>query len=232
MFDEPFAIVLSCEHGGNRVPPAYRPWFRRARRVLDSHRGWDPGALVLARALARALDAPMVATTVSRLVVECNRSVGHPRLFSEFTRGLSRGEKQELLEGHYHPHRGAVEAVVRSAIRTHGRVVHIGVHTFTPVVDGKRRAVDIGLLYDPARRLESRWCEEWSEILALVAPALRVRRNQPYRGSSDGLTTALRRRLPASRYLGIELEVNQALATGAMTRVSRQLAASLRLLIA
>ena len=38
---------------------------------------------------------------------------------------------------------------------------------------------------------------------------LRVRRNYPYRGDADGLTTTLRRRFPWQRYLGIEIEVNQ-----------------------
>ena len=45
-------------------------------------------------------------------------------------------------------------------------------------------------------------------------PDLRVRLNYPYRGDSDGLTTWLRRRHPAARYLGIELEINQALVGG------------------
>jgi hypothetical protein len=36
-----------------------------------------------------------------------------------------------------------------------------------------------------------------------------VRRNYPYRGWSDGLTTALRRRFAERAYVGIELEVNQ-----------------------
>lgn len=232
MFDEPMAVVVSCEHAGNRVPTPYRPLFRGSKRVLQSHRGWDPGALELARAIARSLDAPLVSTTVSRLVVECNRSIGHPRLFSEFTRRLSRGEKHALLGSHYHPHRGAVEAVVRSAMRTHGRVIHVGVHTFAPVLNGKRRSADVGLLHDPSRPLETRWCEEWMAILSLIAPDLRVRRNYPYRGWTDGLTTSLRGRLPAGRYLGVELEVNQALARSPQRKkISRQLAASLRLLV-
>jgi hypothetical protein len=35
-----------------------------------------------------------------------------------------------------------------------------------------------------------------------------VRRNYPYRGAADGLTTSLRRKLNTPRYLGIEIEVN------------------------
>jgi hypothetical protein len=36
-----------------------------------------------------------------------------------------------------------------------------------------------------------------------------VRRNYPYRGSADGLTTHLRRLHPDGRYAGVEIEVNQ-----------------------
>jgi hypothetical protein len=50
-------------------------------------------------------------------------------------------------------------------------------------------------------------------------PGLRVRRNAPYRGSADGLTRALRDELPASRYLGFEIELNQRwIATAAQRR--------------
>ncbi len=38
---------------------------------------------------------------------------------------------------------------------------------------------------------------------------LKVRRNYPYTGKSDGFTAYLRRRFPADVYVGIELEINQ-----------------------
>ena len=56
-----------------------------------------------------------------------------------------------------------------------------------------------------------------------------MRRNAPYRGNADGLTTALRRELPASRYEGIELELNQRLIASAAQR--RALAAALAALL-
>jgi hypothetical protein len=42
-----------------------------------------------------------------------------------------------------------------------------------------------------------------------MAPELHVRRNYPYAGKEDGLTSCLRSRFPADVYLGIELEINQ-----------------------
>lgn len=233
--NEDIALVVSCEHAGNRVPPECRALFRGHKRVLDSHRGWDPGALELARTLSRTLDAPLVATTVSRLVVECNRSIGHRQLFSEFTRGLGREERTRLLDRYYHPHRGAVEAVVKSALRTHARVVHVGVHTFTPLLNGRARTADIGLLYDPRRADEAHVVDVWMHALLWEAPLLRVKKNYPYRGWTDGLTTTLRGKFGARRYLGIELEVSQGLAAGPGRRASdvpRRIARSLGLLLA
>lgn len=93
--------------------------------------------------------------------------------------------------------------------------LHIGVHSFTPVLDGVVRGADVGLLYDPARPGERAFCLRWQQALRSLAPALAVRRNAPYRGASDGLTTWLRRAHPGSVNLGLELEMNQKFLAGA-----------------
>ena len=219
-------IVVSCEHAGHRVPPKYRPLFRGHARVLASHRGWDPGALELARAIAFGCDAPLVSNTTSRLLVECNRSLGHAQLFSEFTRDLDTAEHMRLLATIYHPHRRAVEVAVRHVLRRDAWVVHVGVHTFTPVWNGKSRSVDVGILYDPKRRFEGFVADALVRRLRAEVPGLRVCRNAPYRGWTDGLTTTLRGRFPATRYAGIEIEVNQGLLRkpDAWKRVRRALA--------
>lgn len=221
-----WAVLVSCEHGGNRVPRAYRALFASAAatRALASHRGFDPGALAVARTLARRLGVELLAHETTRLLVEPNRSLGHRRLFSEWSAVLTPEEQRAAIERHYLPHRQRVtDAVARCRART---VCHIAVHSFTPMLDSLRRSADLGLLYDPGRALERAFCARWVEVLTSLAPDLRVRRNYPYRGTSDGLTTALRREFAAGRYLGIELEVNQALLTGGTAR-ARRIAATL-----
>ncbi|HVS10859.1 MAG TPA: N-formylglutamate amidohydrolase [Planctomycetota bacterium] len=204
-------LLLTCEHGGHSVPARWRPLFRGQRRLLASHRGWDIGALRVARALARRLDVPLVASTTTRLLVDLNRSLGHRKLLSELTRGLPREERARLIERHWRPHRAEVERRCERSIAAGRRVLHVAVHSFTPVLDGQVREVDVGLLYDPARALERRIGRAMQRELARALPKLRVRRNQPYHGTSDGLTTHLRRRFDAGAYAGIELELNQAL---------------------
>jgi hypothetical protein len=49
----------------------------------------------------------------------------------------------------------------------------------------------------------------WLGALKAADPTLRLRRNYPYIGKSDGVTQSLRRAHPPDRYVGIELEVNQ-----------------------
>lgn len=203
------AWLITCEHGGNRIPARYRGLFRGQQTLLDSHRGYDPGALVMARALASAVRAPVVSSTVSRLLVDLNRSIGHPQLFSKATHGVHAQLRPAIVNLHYLPYRAQVEQFVSRSVARGRRVVHISSHSFTPELDGRLRQADVGLLYDPCRRAESALCARWKAALAKCAPGLRVRRNYPYAGKADGLTSHLRRRFPPRAYVGIELEVNQ-----------------------
>ena len=224
-------FLITCEHGGNRIPARYRPLFRGSEALLDSHRGYDPGALIMARDLARAFRAPLVTSTVSRLVVDLNRSISHPRCFSAATRGASRTLRAEIVERHYLPYRMQVERLVGRSVSGGRRVIHVSSHSFTPELDGKVRGADVGLLYDPRRHAEVDLCARWKAALVEMAPQLRVRRNYPYAGKGDGLTRHLRMRFPPGDYVGIELEVNQGIVLAAGRRwpkLRRMLIDSLR----
>ena len=202
-------LVISCEHGGNRIPVPYRGLFLEHQPLLDTHRGFDAGALLMARTLAAAFGAPLVFATVSRLLVDLNRSIGHPRLHLAVIRAAPAEVRQRILDRYYAPYRKQGEDLVRQAIAVRGQVVHISSHSFTPELDGELRRADIGLLYDPARPAEAALCARWKAALKACAPGLTVRRNYPYAGTGDGLTTWFRRRLPPCAYMGIELELNQ-----------------------
>lgn len=199
-------LLLTCEHGGHRVPAAYRSLFASEPELLSSHRGFDAGALTVARSLSRALGAELVAATTTRLLVDLNRSPHNPAVFSEPSRSLPRAARARLLARYHRPHWGRV----RASIAAHrGTTLHVAVHSFTPVWKGARRRFAVGILYDPGRIGERRTARAWQRRLREQMPGLGVRRNAPYRGDADGLTTALRREWPADRYLGLELELNQ-----------------------
>lgn len=203
------ALLLTCEHASKRIPPLYREVAERAGKVLDTHRGWDPGALSLARQLARRFRVPLMVGRYSRLLIELNRSPHHPRLWSGYSRTLPAVAKAELLARYYHPYRDSVVAQLSQLLSRHRRVVHVSVHSFTPVLGKEVRNADVGLLYDPGRSSEKQFCLAWEQALSRQAPQFRVRRNYPYRGIADGLVTQLRKQFPVDRYAGVELEVNQ-----------------------
>jgi predicted N-formylglutamate amidohydrolase len=193
------SLVVTCEHAGNRVPAEWRHLWRGRGPLLRSHRGWDPGAL----RLARAFGGRLFFSTTTRLLVDLNRSIDNPAVFSEFTRKLPRADRLRILARHYLPYRVAATQAIEAAMP----VVHLSVHTFTPVLRGRVRPMDVGLLFDPARSGERTFCERWRAPLR--AAGLVVHFNAPYRGTSDGFATWLRGLFPERRYLGIELEVNQ-----------------------
>lgn len=202
-------MLVTAEHGGHEVPPEYVHLFEGQDELLRSHRGWDPGTFALARALGGPLGARTIRAQITRLFVDLNRSAHNPKVFSVITRRLPRDERVKLLARYHLPHWERTRDAVSRGIADSGRVLHLGIHSFTPVLDGVVRKPDLALLYDPARPGELELSTTWSEALAAALPDRVVRRNNPYRGAADGMTTAFRRSFSAARYVGIEVEVNQ-----------------------
>lgn len=209
-------VVLSCEHAGNEIPPPYRVHFENASEVLASHQGWDIGAFELAMYFSNVFPLFFYSKT-SRLLIELNRSPKHPKLFSTYTKTLPANEKEIILLQHYEPYRSQVISALEELIAKNQKVLHLSVHTFTPVLDNKIRATDIGLLYDPKRQAEKQFCTLWKKSINERSKQYRVRFNYPYLGKSDGFVTYLRKKFGEKNYLGIELEVNQKFFQGEKT---------------
>src|SRR5690349_11739435 len=104
-----YNLLITCEHGGNEVPSEYKALLANADDVLTSHRGWDAGALQMAESVSRQLNVPLYAQTVSRLLIEMNRSLDNEQLFSDYTRNLNDEVKDELKQKFYFPYRRSVE---------------------------------------------------------------------------------------------------------------------------
>lgn len=202
-------FIISCEHGGNKIPQEYNPLFKNAEDVLATHRGWDIGILPVAQEIAEILNLDITYSTTSRLLVELNRSIGKPDLFSSYTHSLSLSEKERILSEYYFPYRNKVETDISKWINSGYKVIHLSFHSFTPVLNGIERQGDMGLLFDPEREIEVKFCEQWKGALQVANQNCNVRFNYPYLGIDDGFTTYLRTQFPKRMYGGIELEVNQ-----------------------
>jgi len=223
--------LLSCEHASASVPRAYRGLGVSRAERLD-HIGWDVGARDVQREVARRLGVPAVASRWSRLLIDCNRDLDDASLIVTSSDGvvvpgnahLSRAERARRIALYYAPYHAAVDRMVARAKRRNPdtAVQLLALHTFTPVMNGVTRALDIGVLYDAypvlARRLGR----------ALAALGYRVRYNEPYSGLA-GLIYSARRHGEAHDVAYVELEINNALlrTPAGVTRLGRDVARAL-----
>ncbi|ETA50865.1 N-formylglutamate amidohydrolase [Ponticoccus alexandrii] len=178
-------VLLLCEHASAHIPTRYGGLGLRAD-WRDSHAAWDPGALALAQVLSSALNAPLVAGAVSRLVYDCNRPPSSPSAMPERSEvvevpgnvGLTPEARAERVESVYAPFVAAVETQLG---RAPGALVTV--HSFTPLWHGTPRETEIGLLHHSDARL--------AEAMLARAPQGRVvHLNRPY-GPEDGVTHSL-----------------------------------------
>ncbi|MGB3966753.1 MAG: N-formylglutamate amidohydrolase [Planctomycetota bacterium] len=232
----PIGVVVTCEHAAAAIPAELGD-LGLGPEVLASHRAWDPGAAGIAKVLAKAMGAPLHLGQWSRLVVDLNRSQDRAgaiprRLDRRDVPGnqIDAGARTWRLAKYWSPWRRAAEADIARAA-ANGVALHLSVHSFTPQLNGVVRENDIGLLHDPDRSWEVTFCDAMKPLLA--SHGLSARRNFPYFGNTDGLTSHLRRVLPPNHYVGIEIECNQRLVAGQAgeRRVARALGAALTTIV-
>jgi len=216
-------IVITCEHAGLDIPDSFKHLFAHTPEILQTHRGWDPGALEMAEFLSLKLSAPVFTCLTSRLLIEVNRSLHHPQLFSEFSQGLSSREKNTLINDIYFTYRNAVEESIGDSAEP---VLHLSIHTFTPVLNNEVRELEIGLLFDPKRTEETNFSKNVLTKLSDRLPGYRIQFNEPYKGVDDGFTTYLRTLFDDKSYRGIEVEINQKLVGTAQWHLLKESLAS------
>lgn len=202
------SFLITCEHAGNFVPANYRYLFLGNEAVLDTHRGIDIGAGALAENLADSLKLPLYVNVVSRLLIDSNRSKFNPELYSEFSKTLDPVVKKFLMKKYYTAYRQQVYEWIKERARKTDSVVHLSIHTFTPVLKGEVRSADIGILYDEKREPEAKISKQLVNELGIFAPQFVAKHNYPYLGTADGFTTYLRKEFRPQNYSGIEIEVN------------------------
>jgi len=200
--------LVSAEHASNAVPARWQPLFEGDPAPLADHRGWDLGSAELARALAGKLDAPLLEGRITRLLIDLNRSANHPQRFPALAKSLPVADRELLIRDYWQPHWDHYRAHLDELP---GQIVHIACHSFTPMLGGRARNTDIGLLYDPSRPAEAGFCRALGERLRAAFPGLRIHMNRPYRGVSNGMGQQHRRLYPESRLITLELEINQRL---------------------
>ena len=203
----PKRLVLSCEHASCRVPP------QLASLGLDSeqlalHIGWDIGAAQVTESLARWHGAGAVLSNISRLVIDCNRSLDDWDLVAPASdgiviprnQGLTAEERDQRVGQYYDPYHAALEATLVADSPT----LLLSVHSFTPAMRGADRPFDIGILFDAFEDLAMHFGQ------AIAARGMSVRYNEPY-SAFDGLIHSAKSQGEKADVAYLEIEVNNAL---------------------
>lgn len=210
-------VLILCEHASSRIPARYNGLGLQEGDRL-SHAAWDPGARGTALHMSKALDAPLVASRVSRLVYDCNRPPEAASAMPEKSelvevpgnKCLTAGQRAERVRTVYQPFCQAVEDVLAERAAAGLQTAIVTMHSFTPVYYGQPRGVEIGILHDDDSRL--------ADAMLAAAPSLpgrTVARNEPY-GPQDGVTHSLRLHGQARGLASVMIEIrNDLLATGA-----------------
>jgi predicted N-formylglutamate amidohydrolase len=177
----PFAVV--CDHASNRIPLRHGDLGLPASERIR-HIAWDPGALGVSLRLSELLDAPVVHSTVSRLVVDCNRFTDSPTLMaerSEYTDipgniGLGDGERAERIARYYVPYHDAIDRLLAARRAAGLETILVCMHSFTPVFMGAARPWPIGLLPAP----DETYTRALLEALKVELPNMNIGWNEPY----------------------------------------------------
>ena len=202
-------VVLVVDHASNAIP---EPWgdLGLDETARQAHIAWDPGALPVARAMSRLLDAPLIGATVSRLVLDLNRPRGSATLIpavSETTAipgnaDIGEADRARRIETVYEPYHAAVSALIdRQAARTEGRLAVVAIHTFTPVFKGVARALHAGILFDRDQRLGRGMVEALSTLPDVIVAA-----NEPY-SPADEVYWTLDRHAVSRGLLNVMIEI-------------------------
>jgi predicted N-formylglutamate amidohydrolase len=153
-------FLLTSDHYGRLIPQSLGDLGLPASE-LTRHIAWDLGIAGVAEALARHLDAHLIAQRYSRLVIDCNRPPGVPSSIpriSEATiipgnEALTREAAQVRRAAIFDPYHRRIAEVIDARLRDSKPTVLVALHSFTPVYAGIARPWHIGTLYHRDKRL-------------------------------------------------------------------------------
>ena len=206
----PSPFVIVADHAGHRIPRRLNDLGLPASE-LRRHIAWDIGALGVARQVAAALDAPLVAQNYSRLVIDCNRD---PRTAASIPKisewvdipgnaGLNDEEIAARRAEIFDPYHQCVSALLDERAAAGRASIFVAQHTMTDVYKGVRREMHAAILYNRDRRFAGLVLDRLRREAGLI-----IADNEPY-FVSDETDYSIPRHGEARGLLHVEIEIRQ-----------------------
>ncbi|MCA9540417.1 MAG: N-formylglutamate amidohydrolase [Myxococcales bacterium] len=199
-------FIFTCEHASNRLDGVTAT--PEDRVLLEDHWGWDIGAAALTEALVELTGSCAVLSDFSRLIIDPNRPLDSSTLIVEkcgaqpvsFNQHLAPTEVKRRIERLHGPYHRAVETTIRQRL-AHGTAHLVSMHSFTPEFFGKRRLMEVGVLFDEyAAEAETLGAALHDEGFATAL-------NEPYTGKGGAFVYSIMRHGRSSAVPFMELEV-------------------------
>jgi predicted N-formylglutamate amidohydrolase len=209
------AFLLVCDHAGRAVPAALGDMGVEPPN-WDRHIAWDIGAAGVCEALAPLLDATCIMQVYSRLVIDCNRTPGHPTSIPPVSDGtpipanthLTTGTAAARVAAIFNPYHAAIAHELDRRAADGQETALIAMHSFTPMFGGLVRSWQAGVLHNRSPRLSRALARLLKEDGFLVGD------NEPYALSDESdYTVPIHAERRGLDY--VELEVRQDLIANA-----------------
>lgn len=176
-------FVILCDHASNRMPAPYGTLGLSARERL-MHVAWDPGALGVSSMLAEILDAPLVHSTVSRLVIDPNRAHDAPGLVPAQSEHITipanetidTAERTRRIKAFHTPYHQAISDLLDERESRGIESVVVAMHSFTPIYHDVPRPWPVGVIHGG----DEAFTRALHDALEDDAPDMNVGWNEPY----------------------------------------------------
>lgn len=222
-------FLLVGDHAGAAIPHVLGD-LGLSLEDRQRHIALDLGVEALGKALADRLDAPFVSQAYSRLVVDCNRGPDDSGWIVEESDGtvvpgnlaLSGEDRAARRAAIYDPYHSAIGGKLDRLEAACADPVLISLHSFTPIMGGRARPWEIGVLHDGHR-------DDFAlSLLCLLKSSGRVvGDNQPYRMDEIDHTVPFHAFGRSIRY--VELEFRQDILFGQIDEIAGQFSELLQL---
>jgi len=203
-------FVIVVDHASPRLPRRLGD-LGLPPSELQRHITWDIGSLSVARQVAAALDAPLVAQNYSRLVIDCNRDPKVPSSIPTVGEsieipgniGLSQVEVAARRVEIFDPYHNHVRALLDERLAAGRPTILVAQHSMTNIFKGVRREMHAAVMYNRDRR-----------FAGLVLDMLRretdllIADNEPY-SVSDETDYTIPRHAEARGLPHVEIEIRQ-----------------------
>lgn len=183
-------LVVLCDHASNALPPECGSLGLPADQ-FKRHIAYDIGAAPISTAIGAALNAPVVMSRFSRLLIDPNRGHDDPTLIMRLSDGaivpgnrhVDAAERERRMTRFYWPYHQAVGRVIEACAATGIGPAILSIHSFTESWKGAPRPWHAGILWDRDDRLAQPLLDALHAGNDII-----VGDNQPYSGRLVGDT--------------------------------------------